>query len=118
MARSRSTQKCFQGLREACGDVALPYRTVPRWVKSFWEGRDVVHDNLCIGRSHIKNNTVHILPFLLDADRRWIARELAAEVEVCHEIVLHILHDIWVTANLQCVGYLMKFPRCNYGTAM
>ncbi|PSN39634.1 hypothetical protein C0J52_27943 [Blattella germanica] len=32
VARGRSTQECFQGLREACGDVALPYRTVARWV--------------------------------------------------------------------------------------
>ena len=30
VARDRSTQECFQGLREACGDAALPYRTVAR----------------------------------------------------------------------------------------
>ena len=33
MARCRSTQECFQGLREACGNAALAYRTVARWVK-------------------------------------------------------------------------------------
>ncbi|KAJ4450669.1 hypothetical protein ANN_02098 [Periplaneta americana] len=38
MARGRSAQECFQGLREACGDAALPYRTVARWVKAFREG--------------------------------------------------------------------------------
>ncbi|KAJ4438964.1 hypothetical protein ANN_14918 [Periplaneta americana] len=38
VARGRSAQECFQGLREACGDAALPYRTVARWVKAFREG--------------------------------------------------------------------------------
>ena len=33
MARSRSTQGGFQGLREACDDVALSYRTVADWLK-------------------------------------------------------------------------------------
>ncbi|KAJ4441169.1 hypothetical protein ANN_11020 [Periplaneta americana] len=37
MARGHSAQECFQGLREACGDAALPYRTVARWVKAFRE---------------------------------------------------------------------------------
>ncbi|KAJ4451251.1 hypothetical protein ANN_02712 [Periplaneta americana] len=38
MARGHGAQECFQGLREACGDAALPYRTVARWVKAFREG--------------------------------------------------------------------------------
>ena len=33
-----STQECFQGLREECGDSELPHRTVARWVKTFREG--------------------------------------------------------------------------------
>jgi hypothetical protein len=28
VARGRSAQNCYQGLREAGGDAALPYRTV------------------------------------------------------------------------------------------
>ena len=42
----------------------------------------------------MENNTVKILASLLDADLRRTARELAAEVGVCHKTVLHILHDI------------------------
>ncbi|KAJ4449293.1 hypothetical protein ANN_00691 [Periplaneta americana] len=38
MARGHTAQECFQGLREACGDAAFPYRTVARWVKAFREG--------------------------------------------------------------------------------
>jgi len=45
VARGRSTQTCFQGLREACGDAALPYRTVAQWVKLFREGRDSIQDS-------------------------------------------------------------------------
>ncbi|KAJ4450655.1 hypothetical protein ANN_02084 [Periplaneta americana] len=68
------------GLREACADAALPYRTVARWVKAFREGRDAVQDNLRTGRPRVEDNTVQLLAPLLDADRRWTARELAAEV--------------------------------------
>ncbi|PSN36375.1 hypothetical protein C0J52_23866 [Blattella germanica] len=91
--RSRPTQECFQGLREACGDVALPYRTVAGWVTAFRVGGDFVNDNPRTGRPHVENNTVQLLASLLDVDRRWTARELAAEVGVCHKTVLHILHD-------------------------
>ena len=69
LARGRSTQECFQGLREACGDAALPYRTVPGRVKAFREGRDAVQDNLRTGQPHVENNTVQLLASLLSADR-------------------------------------------------
>ena len=39
MARGRSTQESFQGLRKACVEAALPYRTVALWVKAFREGK-------------------------------------------------------------------------------
>ncbi|PSN44797.1 DDRGK domain-containing protein 1 [Blattella germanica] len=64
----------IKGLREACGDVALPYRSVARWVTSFRVGRDVVNDNPRTGRPHVENNTVQLLASLLDVDRRWTAR--------------------------------------------
>ena len=91
VARGRSTQQCFQRLREACDDPALPYRTVSRWVKAFREGRDAVQDNLRIGRPHVENNTVQLLASSpLEANRRWTARELPAEVRVFHKTMLHI----------------------------
>ncbi|KAJ4438021.1 hypothetical protein ANN_13960 [Periplaneta americana] len=74
--------------------LSLQYRTVARWVKAFREGRDAVQDNLRTGRSRVEDNTVQLLASLLGADRRWTARELAAEVRVCHKTVLHILQDI------------------------
>ncbi|KAJ4427620.1 hypothetical protein ANN_25268 [Periplaneta americana] len=68
VTRGRSAQECFQGLREACADAALPYRTVAQWVKVFREGRDAVQDNLHTGRLCVENNTVQFLASLLDAD--------------------------------------------------
>ena len=42
----------------------------------------------------MENNTDQLLPSLMDADRRWTACELMAEVGVRHKTVLYILHDI------------------------
>ena len=84
-----------------------------RWVKAFRKGRDVVQGNLRTGRPHVENNTAQLIASLLDADRRWTARELTAEVGVYKKTLLHILHDILGPANLQRVRYSMKFPRCN-----
>ena len=66
MARDLSTQEYFQGLREACGDATMPYRTVARWVKAFRESMDAVQDYLHIGRSHVDNNTDQLLASLLE----------------------------------------------------
>ena len=112
MAWSCSTQECFQVLREECGNAVLPYWTVAWWVKAFWEGRDAIQDNLHTGRPHMENNTVQLLASLLNADRRWTVCELAADVWVLY------VTTFWVTANLQPIGYPMKFPRWNNGTTM
>ena len=48
----------------------------------------------------MENNTVQLHASLLDADRRWTALELAAEVCICHKTVLHIAHDIQVYRKL------------------
>ena len=63
-------------------------------VKAFREDKDSVQDNLRAGRPHVENNTIQLLASLLDPDRLWTARELAAEVGVCHKTVLNILYDI------------------------
>ena len=36
----------------------------------------------------MENNTVQLLASLLNADRRWTAREVAAEDGVCHKTVV------------------------------
>ena len=43
-ARVRNARQYYEGLQEACGERALPYHTVARWVKAFKEGRQNVTD--------------------------------------------------------------------------
>ena len=43
-ARGCNARQCYKGLLEACGERALSYRTVVRWVKAFKEGRKNVTD--------------------------------------------------------------------------
>ena len=78
----------------------MPDLTVSRWIKAFREGREPFKTE----GPHVENNTIQFLASLLDADPRWTARELGAEVDVCHGTVLHILHDILVTVQFQRVG--------------
>ena len=128
VARDPSKQECFQGLCEACGNPALPYRTVALWVKTFREGRDAVQDNLHIGQPHSSTPC-----FLLDADGlcnqcRSGVTWIGCPMEIVRKVLRFILHwfeyvtklcsTFWITANLQHVGYPMKFPRCNNGTTM
>ena len=84
----------FLGTDETRGNAAMPYRTVVLWVKALREGRDSTQDNLRTGRPHVENNIFQLLASPLDADRRWTACELSAEVGVCQRTVLQILHDI------------------------
>ena len=93
--RCRSTQVCFQRLREAwrCSVTISQSGTMG---KAFREGRDAVQDNLHTGRPQVENNIVKLLPSLLDDHYRWPSRNLTAEVGVCHKTVLHILHDILI----------------------
>ncbi|KAJ4451759.1 hypothetical protein ANN_03231 [Periplaneta americana] len=67
-------KRVLRGLREACADAALPYRTVAQWVKTFRKGRDLVQDNLRTGRPRVEDNTVQLLASLLDADHLWTVR--------------------------------------------
>ncbi|PNF26439.1 hypothetical protein B7P43_G16450 [Cryptotermes secundus] len=78
----------------SCLIITKTVVTVTGWVKLFCEGRDAIQDSHRLGRPHVDNHTIQLLASLLDADRRWAAWELAAEVAVCHKTVLHILHDI------------------------
>ena len=80
VAQGRSTQECFQKLREACGDAALSYRTVVRRVNAFLERKVAVQNNLRTGRPHMENNIAQFLASVLGADRRRSVLELGAEV--------------------------------------
>ena len=89
-ARGRTARQCHQGLQEACGESALPYRTVARWVKAFKEGRQNVADVRRPGRPSVSEEEVYALTALLDSERRHTIGELA---RLAHTTVLHILKE-------------------------
>ncbi|PNF44127.1 hypothetical protein B7P43_G03184 [Cryptotermes secundus] len=66
--RGRTARQCHQGLQQACGESALPYRTVARWVKAFNEGRQNVADTRRPGRPSVSEE-VYALSALLESDR-------------------------------------------------
>ena len=58
-ARGLNARQCYEGLQEACGEHALPYCTVARWVKAFKEGRPtILHDN---ARTHAAGAVIDLL---------------------------------------------------------
>ena len=65
---------------EACGDAALPYRTVARWVRAFKEGHDNVEHMAKPGRPSVSEEDVEAVSALLDTDRRLTVHELALEI--------------------------------------
>ena len=79
-ARGRTARQFHQGLQEACGESALPYRTVARWVKAFKEGHQNVADMRRPGRPSVSEEEVYALPHywtVIDAIRfmRWPERQ-------------------------------------------
>ena len=102
------------GLYERC-KLALELKRLktPGLKRSRKEG--FVQKNISTGRPQVENNTVRLFASLLDADRRWTTRELAAEVlSMSQNFVPHSARH----SGSPRVGYPMKFPRCNNGTAM
>ncbi|KAJ4433303.1 hypothetical protein ANN_15562 [Periplaneta americana] len=52
---------CQDGLVEACGETALPYRTVARWLRAFNEGRDRVENMVRAGRPSVSEEEVQAI---------------------------------------------------------
>ena len=65
-ARGRTARQCHQDLQEACGETALPYRAVARWVKAFNEGCQNVADMRWPGHPSVSEEEVYALTVLLD----------------------------------------------------
>ncbi|KAJ4440641.1 hypothetical protein ANN_08788, partial [Periplaneta americana] len=73
-------RQCHDGLVEACGKTALPYRTVARWVRALNEGRDRVENMARPGRPSASEEEVQAVSLLLDNDRRQTMKEPLREV--------------------------------------
>jgi hypothetical protein len=65
VSRGHTAQQCHQGLQDACGESALPYRTLARWVRDFRESRQNVRDMHRRGRPSASEEEVCALSSLL-----------------------------------------------------
>ena len=68
-SRGHTARQCHEGLVEACGDVALPYRMVARCVRAFNEGCDNIKHMARPGRPSVSEEDVEAVSTLLDTDR-------------------------------------------------
>ena len=92
-SRDCTARQCHQGLQQACGASALPYRTVARWVKAFKEGRKNVSDMPRSGHPPVSDNDIHAVSTLVETGRNFTIRKLAQETGLAPSTVLHILKD-------------------------
>ncbi|PNF32274.1 hypothetical protein B7P43_G16951 [Cryptotermes secundus] len=69
-ARGHTARQCHQGLQEACGESALPYRAVAMWAKAYNEGRQNVADMCRPGHPSVCEEVVFALSALLESDPR------------------------------------------------
>ncbi|PSN47788.1 hypothetical protein C0J52_08164 [Blattella germanica] len=90
-ARGRNARQCYEILQDVCGENALPYRTVARWVKAFNEGRQNVTDMPRSGHPTVSEENVQNVNALVLADRNSTIRQLANDTRLAPSTVLKIL---------------------------
>ncbi|PSN43849.1 hypothetical protein C0J52_11883 [Blattella germanica] len=90
-ARGKNARQCYEILQDVCGENALPYRTVARWVKAFNEGRQNVTDMPRSGHPTVSEENVQNVNALVLADRNSTIRQLANDTRLAPSTVLKIL---------------------------
>ena len=90
-ARGRNARQGYKDLQEACGERALPYHTVPRWVKAFKEGWQNVTDMPRPGHPAEREKDVQTMNPLVLADQNATIRELTNDSGLSPSTVLNIL---------------------------
>jgi hypothetical protein len=118
VAHGKNARQCHQGLIEACGNDALPYRMAARWVSAFCSGRDESAHLALTGHPSISDDQIELVRGLLAVDRCWTVRELSIEVGLSDQTMWHILKNklhmrkiaaCWVPHNLTDA---QKWHRC------
>ncbi|GJQ76495.1 hypothetical protein Trydic_g2202 [Trypoxylus dichotomus] len=79
-ARGRIARQCHESLTEACGETALSYRTVMRWLKTINEGRGSVIYLAQSACPSINDKQVQAVAALLDTDRCHIRFRTVPEI--------------------------------------
>ena len=109
VARGHSTQECFQGLREACGEAALPYRTVARWVKHSRKA-GIPFKTTPHGQQH-SSTPCFPVGCWSQMDCAWVSSRSLSMSQNCAP------HSGY-QQTCSALDTHMKFPRCNNGTTM
>ncbi|PSN54321.1 hypothetical protein C0J52_10693, partial [Blattella germanica] len=64
----RTAKQCHRGLQEACSAVALPFRTVARWVAAFRDERECM-EHIRYAHPPVSNENVQLVSALVEVDR-------------------------------------------------
>ncbi|GBM08504.1 hypothetical protein AVEN_69735-1 [Araneus ventricosus] len=99
-----------------CGDAALPYCAVVRWLKMFRDGRNVTQDQQHSGQHQVDNQAIQLVAGLMEVDQQWTSRELSAEITNASKLCSIFCSTSLDTARLQRDGSPICCPRCNFGT--
>ena len=93
--RGRNAKECHSELTEALGNLALPYRTVARWVAAFQRGRVASADMRRTGRPKtVRTDVGHaVIAQCLEADRQWSLQELQVHTGIDQATVHKILRE-------------------------
>ncbi|GBL74861.1 hypothetical protein AVEN_243706-1 [Araneus ventricosus] len=102
VTNGQNVTEFYHGLREACGDNALPYRKVTRWVKSFRVGLNETADLHRTGQPYIPQHQIDIVSCLLSIDRRWTVRELSVKFVSSSNGMAHAEEMVNVRALRYC----------------
>ena len=103
-ARGRNAILCYKGLHEACGERALSYCTVARWIKAFKEGRQNITHMPRAGHPAVREEDVQTMNALVLADRNATIHELTNDTGLAPLTVL----NIWECYEREGEGFLRE----------
>ena len=93
--RQKKARQIHAALEQACGDQALSYSQVARWVVDFRKGREAIQNDHGSGRPATVTDRYNIekVSELLKSGRRFTSDEIATEVCISKGSVLTIIQD-------------------------
>ena len=104
--RGKLGKEIHENLCNACGNNALSFKTVYRWLARFSAGKTYISDEVCsCCRPHEAKDPYHIekVKEVLDEDRRLTCDEVAESVRIshgsAHEIITLHLKMRWIAAR-------------------
>ncbi|KAJ8890292.1 hypothetical protein PR048_009800 [Dryococelus australis] len=121
----RNARECHAELREALGNLAIPYRTVARWGEAFKQGRESTVDLPRGGRVVLADHYVRVAvvdQYLMDCTR-WTVMQLAQHTGIPALSVRRILRQDanvrkicakWVAHHLTEAEKWTRYETCRF----